>query len=646
MRSNHSCQLRRLNYLARRISPPLIVKKLLLLLPLLAALTLPAARAQRRPPGTIPQLTDSLQRIMQKEHMPGLLLTLVAHDSVLFEGGLGLADVAQKTPVTAHTRFRLGSITKSFVAVGLLQQVQLGRLRLQDEVRKIAPEVPIDNPWEATDPVRVIHVLEHTAGFDDMHLNHMYNVTATDPRGSAGLAVYAPELRCRWRPGERMSYSNPGYQLAGYLLEKTSGQPYEAYLAQHLLRPLGMADATFALRPAALPRLAQGYRFADGQYEPVAPWPIYAGAAGSLSASAADMTRWLQLFLHDLRLPDGQALLPPGTLRAIETAQTPLAARLGLPAGYGLANHALSTMGKAQFRGHSGSISGFASVFGYNRDLGVGYALSNNAGQSYQALEKLIQEFLLRHVPAPAAPAAARLDTAALAPYLGHYAPAAPRQAMAGLSDYLTGDRQLLRRGGLLLLQPLIGKADTLLPTGPLTFRRPGQLLPSLALTHDRDGRRALVAPNGFSLEASNTWWWLRPALLALALLLIVSSSLAGLVWLILALRRRVPRGQVLPRLLPLLASLVLIGTVASFAHLVDNIWLSGTLHPAPVLVSLGPLIFAACILAGLLLTLRRFRSFRSRVVVGYLLLTYGALGWLAFALAQYGWLSLRLWTV
>ncbi|RTQ46847.1 class A beta-lactamase-related serine hydrolase [Hymenobacter gummosus] len=621
------------------------MKRLLFLL-LLAALTLPAARAQRRPVSTILQLTDSLQRLMQKEHMPGLLLTLVAHDSVLFEGGLGLADVARKTPVTAHTRFRLGSITKSFVAVGLLQQVQLGRLSLQDEVRKLAPEVRIDNPWEATDPVRVVHLLEHTAGFDDMHLNHMYNVTATDPRGPAGLAVFEPELRCRWRPGERMSYSNPGYHLAGYLLEKASGQPYETYLAQHLLTPLGMADATFALRPATLPRLAQGYRFADGQYEPLTPWPIYAGAAGSLSASAADMTRWLQLFLHDLRLPDGQALLPPGTLAAIETAQTPLAARAGLPGGYGLANHAMSPKGKALFRGHTGAIDGFTSVFGYNRALGVGYALSNNGGGSFKALEKLIQEFLLRHAPAPAAPAAARLDTAALAPYLGHYAPAAPRQAMAGLSDYLTGDRQLVRRGGLLLLQPLIGEADTLLPTGPLTFRRPGQLLPSLALTHDRDGRRALVSPSGYALEASNTWWWLRPALFALAVLLIVSSSIAGLVWLILALRRQVPRGQVLPRLLPLLASLALVATIISFAHLVDNIWLNGTLRPVTVLVSLGPLVFAACLLAGLLLTLRRFRGFRSRVAVGYLLLTYAALGWLAFALAQYGWLSLRLWGV
>ncbi|GAB3835895.1 serine hydrolase domain-containing protein [Hymenobacter jeollabukensis] len=623
------------------------MKKLFLFL-LLAGFTLPAARAQRRLISTIPQLTDSLQRIMQKEHMPGLLLTIVAHDSVLFEGGLGLADVAHKKPVTAHTLFRMGSITKTFVAVGLLQLVQQGKLSLNDEVRKLAPEVPIDNPWEATDPVRVVHLLEHTAGFDDMHLNHVYNPTATDPRGAAGVQLFRPELRCRWRPGERMSYSNPGYLLAGYLLEKSGGQPYETYLAQYLLRPLGMADATFALRPAALPQLARGYRFADGRYQPIAPLPIYSGPAGSLSASAADMTRWVQFFLHDLRpSPTGPALLAPGTLTTIETTHSTLAARAGLPAQYGLANQVMNWKGPASFRGHGGGIDGFLSTFAYQRELGVGYALSNNGGQPTKSLDKLIRDFLLRRVPAPPAPAALPLDSVALAPFLGHYSPAAPRQHMAGLNDYLLGDRQLVRRGPLLLFQPLFGDADTLLPTGPpLTFRRPGQQQASLALTYDRDGRRALVGNGTYALEASNAWWWLRPALLGLTVLLMLSSSLAGLVWLILALRRQVPRGQVLPRLLPLLASLTLVGTLIGFLGLVDHLTQTGTRQPLPVLVSLGPLLFAALILAGLLLTLRRFRQFRSRTVAWYLLLTYGALGWLAFALASYGWLSLRLWGV
>lgn len=130
---------------------------------------------------SVPELTDSIRRIMAQEHVPGQLLVVVARDSVLFAGGLGEANVTTHRPVTAHTLFRIGSVTKSFTALGLLQLIGQGKLRLTDEVRKIAPEVPIDNPWAATDPVRVVHLLEHTAGFDDLHLNHYNNHGATDP---------------------------------------------------------------------------------------------------------------------------------------------------------------------------------------------------------------------------------------------------------------------------------------------------------------------------------------------------------------------------------------------------------------------------------------------------------------------------------
>ncbi len=187
--------------------------KNLLIAALLTLLLAAPAGAQPGIPAmrSLPQLQDSLRAVMTREHIPGLMLTLVSHDSVLFEGGLGLADVAARRPVTAHTRFRIGSITKTFVAAGLMQLIEQGKLHLNDEVHKIAPEIPIDNPWEATDPVRVVHLLEHTAGFDDMGINHTYNTTPTDPRGPAVLAIFRGELRCRWRPGERTSYANPGY---------------------------------------------------------------------------------------------------------------------------------------------------------------------------------------------------------------------------------------------------------------------------------------------------------------------------------------------------------------------------------------------------------------------------------------------------
>ena len=594
---------------------------------------------------TLAQLQDSLRHVMAREHIPGLMLTLVSHDSVLFEGGLGLADVAAQRPVTAHTRFRIGSVTKTFVAAGLMQLIEQGKLSLNDEVHKIAPEIPIDNPWEATDPVRVVHLLEHTAGFDDMRLNHVYNATATDPRGAAVLGLFRGELHCRWRPGERMSYSNPGYLVAGYLLEKLSGQPYEQYLTAHLLRPLAMPDATPALRISPGPGMSQGYAYPNGHYQAVPLLPIYAGPAGSMSASAADMTQWVRFFLHDGRAPDGTALLQPTSIREMETAHSPLSDRAGLYGSYGLANFALGLKGKALFRGHSGGIDGFITAFGYNRALGLGYAFSNNGGVRAPKLEQLVQAFLLRQLPAPVPPARVPLDVAAVVPYLGHYRNVAPRNEMAGFADYLAGGTNLRRQGGFLLNEPLIGKVDTLLPTGPLTFRRRAERSATAVLTHDKEGRPVLITGSDYALS-TGFWWWLPPALLALCGLLVLTSSLAALVGLVQVLRRKIPRVQLLPRLLPLLAVVALVVTLAALFNLGQHIWTAGQVNLPTVLFSLGPLMFVACTVAGLLLTVRYFGQFRRPVVAWYLLLTYGALGWLAAVLATYGWMGLRVWSV
>jgi CubicO group peptidase (beta-lactamase class C family) len=625
-----------------------MVRPLLLLLLLVTAVGKSAhAQQPSHVISSLPELTDSIRRVMAKEHLPGLMLVLATRDSVLYAGGLGEANVATHQPVTPHTLFRIGSVTKSFVALGMLQLIEQGKLHLNDEVRKIAPEIPIDNPWEATNPVRVVHLLEHTAGFDDMGLGRFTNHTTTDLPGRASVEMFRAELRCRWRPGERLAYSNPGYQVVGYLLEKFSGQPYEQYLTQHLLRPLGMPDATPTRRPAALPQLAQGYSYTAGRYEPQLAMAIYLGAAGSMNASAADMARYVQFFLRDGQTAEGTALVQPTSLREMETMHSTLAARSGISAGYGLANYAVMVKGKAIFRGHGGAIPGFISALGYNRELGVGYALSNNGDHRKSRIELLVQRFLLRQVPRITPPAPVALAATDAAAYLGHYRSAAPRYQM-DLSTLLSVF-SLARRGELLLLRPLIGKPDTLLATGLRTFRHPSELVASTAFTHDADGHRVLISGTDPSLDymvEAGFWWWLTPALLALSGLLVVTSSLAGLVWLVYALRRRLPRAQVLPRLLPLLATLAFVATVWAFISASGNLEHLGRPSVETALLFIGPLAFAVCTLAGLGLLLYRFRQFRSRLAAWYLLLTYGGLGFLVAVLGTYGWLGMRLWSV
>ncbi|OGX91409.1 serine hydrolase domain-containing protein [Hymenobacter coccineus] len=591
---------------------------------------------------SVPELTDSIRRVMAKEQIPGLLLVLATRDSVLFAGGLGEANRATHQPVTAHTLFRIGSITKSFVALGLLQLIEQGKLHLNDEVRKIAPEVPIDNPWEATDPVRVVHLLEHTAGFDDMLPNHTINQGPL-LRGVAEVAVFRPELRCRWRPGERTAYSNPGYQVAGYLLEKLSGQPYEQYLTRHLLRPLGMPDATPTQHPAALPQLAQGYIYTAGHYEPQPPHEIYAGAAGSMNASAADLARYVQFFLRDGRTAEGTALVQPASLREMETVHSTLAARSGLPTGYGLGNEAIVRSGFV-FQGHGGYLPGFTSAMLYNRELGLGYALSFNVDPGTATIGRLVRQYMLRQVPHRPLPASVALDATEASAYLGHYRFASPRNTYKFLDEILGGG-SLERRGNLLLLLPLLGKPDTLLATSPRTFRRPAEPVGSVVLTRDTEGHRVLES-RGQYLVKIGFWWWLQPVLLALSTLLVVTAGLAGLIWLGYALRRRLPSAQVLPRLLPLPAALAFAATLWAGNSATVHWGSLGIVNTESVLLFAAPLVFTVCAVAGLGLLLYRFNQFRSRLAAWYLLLTYGGLGFLVAVLGSYGWLGMRLWSV
>ncbi len=197
---------------------------------------------------SIKQLTDSIEIIVRQEHITGLMLGITTKNSVLFSGGFGYADLETKRQVKESTLFRMGSITKMFVSLGIMKLVNEGKLKLDDELKKIAPEVPVQNKWEATNPVRIIQLLEHTTGFDDIKLNRMYSLDTIENTGIDMMLVHKNSMICRWNPGERFAYSNPNYAVLGYIIEKISGKPYNQYLTENILNPLGMMNSNFNSR--------------------------------------------------------------------------------------------------------------------------------------------------------------------------------------------------------------------------------------------------------------------------------------------------------------------------------------------------------------------------------------------------------------
>ena len=186
-----------------------------------------------------------------------------------------------------------------FVSLAIMKLVEEGKLNLDDELKTIAPEVPFQNKWEITNPVRVVHLLEHTSAFDDIKLNRMYSLDTNENTGIDMMLVQKNSMVCRWKPGERFAYSNPNYSVLGYIIEKITGKPYDQYLTENILTPLGMRNSNFNLRSKFPEKDVKEYIVKNGQTIAVKSVTLLSGPQGALWSSAEDMVIFLQLFLRN-----------------------------------------------------------------------------------------------------------------------------------------------------------------------------------------------------------------------------------------------------------------------------------------------------------------------------------------------------------
>ncbi len=204
------------------------------------------------PAQSIDELRQQLEKILKDTHTPGVSVAIVHRDGPEWVAGLGKADVASARPTTADTLFRIGSTSKAFTSLSILMLADQGKLSLDDPVHKLAPDAWFENPWESTDPVRVVNLLEHTTGWDDMHLREYAKQAPDSMTLREGLDYDHHSRISRWRPGTRMAYCNSGPPVAAYIVEKLTGQRFEDYVQQNLFGPIGMKTATyFQPTPAA-----------------------------------------------------------------------------------------------------------------------------------------------------------------------------------------------------------------------------------------------------------------------------------------------------------------------------------------------------------------------------------------------------------
>src|SRR3569832_318100 len=160
---------------------------------------------------------------LDEEHVAGAAFALIGRDGLTYVGGVGVRDRASRAPMMPDTAFRVGSMSKSVIALGVMRLVEQGKLDLDRPLRELVPDLQIDNPWEAVAPVTLAQCLEHTAGFDDLRFNEIFTDDEALPVRDA-LALNPRSRRVRWQPGTRHAYSNVGYTVAARAIEVASGE--------------------------------------------------------------------------------------------------------------------------------------------------------------------------------------------------------------------------------------------------------------------------------------------------------------------------------------------------------------------------------------------------------------------------------------
>src|ERR1700761_1061041 len=521
-----------------------------------------------QPAQSIPELRQQLEKILHDTHTPGVSVAIVHRDASKraddWVAGLGKANVAANQPATADTLFRIGSTSKAFVSLSILKLVNEGKLSLQDPVHKLVPEIYFENRWEATDPVRVVDLLEHTTGWDDLHLRQ-YAKDATGMTLRQGLDYSHRSRISRWPPGTRMAYCNSGPPVAAYIVEKITGQRFEDYVTQNFFLPIGMKTATYFEEPS--PQLTTLYH--DDGKTPYSYWNILERPAGAINASANDMAAYVEFYLNRGAV-NGQPILPATDIDRMETPTRTWQAQQGLKAGYGLSNYTNIHDGFV-YHGHNGGVEGGLTDMSYLPEYGVGYFYSTNAGngEAFQKIGDAIRAYITHGLAKPAVPAAAPLPADAQQ-YAGWYEPDSPRVEFTHGIERL-GMRRVHFVGGNLVSTNLIGTDnDTFVPVSGEQFRYLSKKDPPEPIATG-----AFIAPNaeGRFVFFGGTWRQV-PTLLALA-------EVAAMAWFVLAFaaiviyapfwiigglfkKRRRPAERAI-RLWPLIAVLSLAASVGIF---------------------------------------------------------------------------------
>jgi CubicO group peptidase (beta-lactamase class C family)/D-alanyl-D-alanine dipeptidase len=352
------------------------------------------------------QLDVLIRRELFTKEIPAISIALVDGDEVVWARGFGFANPDDSVPATAQTIFRVGSVSKLFTDIGVMQRVERGDLALDTPVTKYLPEFTPRNPYPT--PITLRELMSHRAGLvREPPVGHYFDAT------SPSLAATVASLRGTelvYEPKTRTKYSNAAIATVGYLLERTADEPFARYLARAVLAPMGLSRSGFEPRPELTRDLARAYMWTyDGRTFRAPTFELGMAPAGSMYSTVTDLAHFMSVLFRRGHALGGQVLSPA----SLDSMWSPQFAARDARSGFGI-GFAIGVLEGHRRVGHGGAIYGFATELAALPDdrLGVAVVATKDGANgttalvAARALEMMLRQRAgraLDPVPAPVA---------------------------------------------------------------------------------------------------------------------------------------------------------------------------------------------------------------------------------------------------
>ena len=387
---------------------------------LLTAVLMVSTEASARNPDAVKRwVEENVPEMMREARLPGFSIAVVKDGDTIYADGFGARDTQKNLPATTDTLFGIGSITKSFVAIAILQLVEQGKLSLDDPVAEHLP-FELGDP---DDPIRIRHLLTHSPGFPSLATSSV--LIARGLGEDTGVPMASAEDFFRFvngakgeqdfSPGERFFYNNAAWRMLGAIIQEKSGVPFHQYVTDNVIRRLGMERSTFNVADLfADPDHLIPHKKEDGRAVPASfPYPnppdnpdfSFLSAAGGISSSVTEMTRYMNMLIESGRHGDDE-LISRRSMRDMQTLHIEEPDNYYGTTGYGFGLGITPDFLGEKLVDHGGSISVSTAHMALipEKRLGV-VMMGNGGGMSYAPVAEAVLAILLGETPEEVVPA-------------------------------------------------------------------------------------------------------------------------------------------------------------------------------------------------------------------------------------------------